>query len=212
MSRYQAALLVGPTGSGKTPLGMVCEGRGLWGRRCVHFDFGEALRRAAAARPRPALLSEQDMDVVTQSLESGALLENEHFHIARKILVSLAQHKRMGPDDVLLLNGLPRHVGQADDVATIVDVELVVCLDCSPEVVAERIRLNSGGDRAGRVDDSLDAIEEKLRIFYARTLPLLDYYRARGTNIERIEVEARTGPEDVWQRLNASDCAGLARG
>ena len=211
MSHYQAILLLGPTGSGKTPLGMVCEPRGLWGRRCVHFDFGEALRKAADAPMQPALLTDEDMAVVTQAIESGALLENENFHIARNILVSFARERGLNPDDLLLLNGLPRHVGQADDVATIVDVKLVVCLDCAPEVAAERIRLNSAGDRHGRVDDSPDAVEDKLAIFYERTLPLLRYYRARGTEIERVSIEAHTAPEDIWEQLNSKEYVGLAR-
>ncbi|MCX7427258.1 MAG: hypothetical protein NTW96_16720 [Planctomycetia bacterium] len=44
-TRNDAMLLLGPTGSGKTPLGDLLERRGLGGRRCVHFDFGAHLRR-----------------------------------------------------------------------------------------------------------------------------------------------------------------------
>jgi hypothetical protein len=48
---YPAILLVGPTGSGKTPLGALCEKKGLWQSRVFHFDFGAILRRIAAAGP-----------------------------------------------------------------------------------------------------------------------------------------------------------------
>jgi adenylate kinase family enzyme len=44
----EAILLLGPTGSGKTPLGQVLERRGLWGHRCSHFDFGDNLREIVA--------------------------------------------------------------------------------------------------------------------------------------------------------------------
>ena len=47
----KAILLLGPTGSGKSPLGDELEANGLNGRRCLHFDFGRRLRRAAEGRP-----------------------------------------------------------------------------------------------------------------------------------------------------------------
>ncbi len=49
----KAILLLGPTGSGKTPLGQALEKKGLAGRRCVHFDFGANLREIAGLKRRP---------------------------------------------------------------------------------------------------------------------------------------------------------------
>lgn len=43
--RTPAVLLLGSTGSGKTPLGDLIERRGLRGVRCLHFDFGVNLRK-----------------------------------------------------------------------------------------------------------------------------------------------------------------------
>lgn len=39
-------LLVGPTGSGKSPPGDLLAKRGFLGRRAHHLDFGSALRSA----------------------------------------------------------------------------------------------------------------------------------------------------------------------
>ena len=47
MIRQPGILLLGPTGSGKTPLGDRLQIRDLWGRRCHHFDFGVRLRDVA---------------------------------------------------------------------------------------------------------------------------------------------------------------------
>ena len=183
--RSKSLLLLGPTGSGKTPLGDLCEARGLWGRRCAHFDFGASLRTIAETGHKPQLLTDEDMKVVLCVLKFGALLENEHFHIAQSILRSFAVEKKLGNDDLLLLNGLPRHAGQAEDVDAVVDMRAVLYLRCSPEVVVERIRRNTGGDRMGRADDSPDDIRRKLRIFEEKTVPLLDHYRAKKVAIEQ---------------------------
>ena len=40
------------------------------------------------------------------------------------------------------------------DIDRIVDIQKTIHLECSARVVYERIFRNSGGDRAGRCDDS----------------------------------------------------------
>jgi len=149
MTRIPAILLVGPTGSGKTPLGDCLELRGLWGRRCVHFDFGAQLRAIADGRPIAAELTQAQIAIVVRSLGTGALLDNEHFPIAAGILRSFADQRWIAADDRMVLNGLPRHIGQARDVDHIVAVSAVVSLECSADVVCDRIRLDSGGDARG---------------------------------------------------------------
>jgi len=197
-----AVLLLGPTGSGKTPLGDMCEDRGLWGRRCAHFDFGASLRTIAETGFKPAYLTDKDMEVVFHVLKSGALLENENFPIAQSILLSFAEEKKLGTDDLLLLNGLPRHAGQAADVDEVAAVKAVVYLMCSPEVVGSRIQLNSGGDRAGRIDDSPEEIKRKLSLFKKRTVPLLDHYRRKNAVIEVYDVSVDTTPAELYEWLN----------
>ena len=204
MEPYEAILVVGPTGAGKTPLGDYLEANGLWGKRCAHFDFGAQLRRIDDGDARSPGLSGDDVAFVGKVLRAGALLENEHFHIAREILVSFAQAKGLSAGGFLVLNGLPRHVDQARDVDSLVNVRMVVHLECSAETVSERIRLNSGGDRAGRVDDSLPEIERKLSIFRDRTLPLLTHYRERGARIEPVEVGVHTTPDEIHRKLSVS--------
>ena len=199
-----AILLLGPTGAGKTPLGEMIGRRGLWGCRFVHFDFGDNLRRIVRQNRTDHLIGKAELDFLGRVLESGALLENEHFHIAQAVLQSfLAEHDPDGRAKVLL-NGLPRHVDQAKDVDQVVQVESVISLSCSSHAVLERIRNNVGGDRTGRVDDDLESIRNKLALFADRTAPLVEHYRELGISIEIVEVSAVMTPEDTWQRLNQS--------
>ena len=191
-----AVLLLGPTGSGKTPLGESIEKHGLRGKDCFHFDFGARLRKAAEGDLVTGL-SEDDLDIVRKVLNTGALLEDSSFHIAEKILSSALASN----EGLVVLNGLPRHEGQAVSLENSVDVKMVVYLECSPSVVRERISGNTGGDRQGRIDDSEDDIEKKLELFRERTAPLVDYYRKKGSEMRIVTVEVDTSPSDILSRL-----------
>ncbi len=201
---FQGLLLLGPTGSGKSPLGDLLEERGVSGRRCLHFDFGANLRSAAAGRGVAADLDAHDLETVSDALEHGLLLENERFAVAEKILRSFAARRGVTAADYLVLNGMPRHVGQAEDVSRLVAVEAVVYLECSARTVFERIRLNTGGDRTRRTDDSPDAIGRKLVLFERRTLPLVQHYRSGGTAVITIPVSIHTTDEQILQQLEGS--------
>ena len=81
--------------------------------------------------------------------------------------------------------------------------DMLVHLACSAESIHQRIRTNVGGDRAGRQDDDLAAVQKRLAIFTARTAPLVDHYRRQNVAIETIEIGATTTAEDVRRILVA---------
>ena len=198
--RHEAILLLGPTGSGKTPLGNFLEEAGLpGGVSCRHFDFGSQLRRLAAAPTPPPGLSLNDIGYVSDILNSGALLPDSRFYIAGGLLRDFMNATR--EKDIIILNGLPRHIGQARAVDRIIGVTKVIRLHCEAETVYNRIRLNSGGDRTGRNDDSQAMIAAKLATYGEKTAPLLDYYAANGCHIISIEIGVKTTPQDIRRRL-----------
>jgi len=200
-NKNEAILLLGPTGAGKTPLGDCLAERGLFGRRCVHFDFGAQLRHVAEHGGRG--LAPEDVAYVQGVLTNGVLLENDTFHIARTILETFMEEQGAGAQDIVVLNGLPRHAGQARDVGEVLDVILVVALECTAEITHARIAKNSGGDRTKRTDDSVAEIARKLDIYAARTLPLLEHYRSEGAQRRRVPVGVETTPSDILETLNA---------
>lgn len=202
MNKNHAILLLGPTGSGKTPLGIYLEQRGIPGKRCLHFDFGNELRNIEKADVSPSQFTKDDLEYIKKVLKEGALLENETFYIAEKILNSFIIKNSIANNDLIILNGLPRHIGQAGDVDAIVDIKMVVYLECSREVVRERIRLNSGGDRYARIDDSIEEVEKKLGIFHKRTSPLLQYYKNKSIPVKNIAVEVNSTPAEILNNLN----------
>jgi len=199
-----AILLVGPTGSGKSPLGDTLQEKGLHGVPCAHFDFGSHLRAVALAREQVAGLSAGDRDSVRSVVRSGVLLEDGQFHIARAILSAFFVTANVDERTLVVLNGLPRHIGQARDLRSIVSVQGVVTLECPAAVVLERIHTNAGRDRTRRIDDDLEAVQARLETFRQETIPMLDHYRAEGVTLMPLAVGPRTTGRDLWRELAAT--------
>ena len=195
--RPHALLLLGPTGSGKTPLGQWLEARGWHDAPCIHFDFGENLRRIVAEDRPDETITPADLDFLRGVLAAGALLEDEQFPIAERILRSFLARHCVDDRTWMVLNGLPRHVGQAQAIDALLAVRLVVRLDCTPETVACRLESNIGGDRAGRSDDNLDRVRKKLDLFQRRTAPLVDHYRRQNVPIATIPISPTTTAEEA---------------
>jgi adenylate kinase len=196
----EAIVLIGPTGSGKSPLGDLLNRDGLWGHRCIHFDFGSELRKIASGNA-PGDFSDSEIQFVRNVLETGALLEDSDFHIALRAIKAELTAQNADENCIIVLNGLPRHVGQARDLKAIVNVRNLVVLNCSPELVACRIATNAGGDRTGRRDDAIEAVTRRLGIFAERTAPLADYYHSTGANVHTIEVAQTTTPRQIVDEL-----------
>ncbi|HXY61588.1 MAG TPA: nucleoside monophosphate kinase [Nitrospirota bacterium] len=197
-----AILLLGPTGVGKSPLGDTIARSGLFGRRCHHLDFGSELRGAVANHESSRMYTAVEVDIIHGVLERGLLLENEHFPLVRKIISLFLIRAGFSKYDVLVLNGIPRHEGQARDIAKIVRFHFLVVLDCSAADVYCRIRENVGGDRTARLDDYREIIGKKLVIFHERTAPLIHYYETRGSKIYRITVQSTMTPADAFRSLS----------
>ena len=206
--RWQTILLLGPTGAGKTPLGEILEKRGLWGRKCLHFDFGQQLRSSVVRQSTP--LNREEMAVVRAVVKANALLEDEHFPIAMKLLQDYLALHQAARSEIVLLNGLPRHDGQARMMDGYIEMLGMIRLDCAPEVVRVRIKANAGRDRKRRVDDSLAEIERKLKIYEKRTLPLFRYYQDRGVRVFTYSVGPDTSSVDLRNWLEEQEPLSMA--
>jgi len=208
MSKYQnrmdAILLIGPTGSGKTPFGWLLEKRGFRGRRCVHFDFGSSLRSADAS----CILTPDEKRVARRSVATGSLLEDMDFGIALNLLNAFLEERSADKDTLVILNGLPRHTSQAQALEPYIDVRFIINLECSPEVATERIRLNAGTDRAGRTYDTPQEVTKRFTTYRARTEPLLDYYQRLGVPVLNVATGVTTSAEDILDRLINLKIAG----
>jgi len=198
----RAVLLLGPTGSGKSPVGALLERRG--GFR--HFDFGAELRAAAAGERG---LPPDDAAFVHHLLDTHALLPDEQFSIAQALLDAFLSRVGFDPDrEVLVLNGLPRRVTQARALAERVRVGHVLVLECDAEAVRARVacrRRGEGLDHAGREDDAAEAVARKLALYAQETEPLVAHYAAQPTvRLTRLRVAADTSEAALADQVAAA--------
>lgn len=171
--------------------------RGMLGRRCHHFDFGRELRQVAGRKAPARGFSPDEYQFISDVLEQGRFLEDEHFPLAEKIFMNFLMESRWQEPDLLVLNGLPRHIGQARDISRRVAVTHLLLLECSAEDVCARIVRNTGGDRLCRTDDGEDLVRKKLELYHGRTAPLVAYYAAQGCTLIRLRSDAGSCAEDL---------------
>lgn len=203
-----AVLLAGHSNSGKTPLGRRVEhDLSEPGRRFVHFDFGHCLRGVAGGNP-VAKLSPEEIAYV-HSVMNGRLMDDQHFGIARKLLAGFLRHTSFNAHtDTLLLNGLPRHTGQARDLETAgVRVAMLILLRCDPETALRRMSLAARGrgheNRGDRHDNTLPILRRKCESFNRDTMPMVEHYRKRDVPIVTIEVTPEMTPGEMLGRVEA---------
>ncbi len=197
MDRTQAILLMGPSGCGKSPLGALLEKKTGW----AHFDFGHELRLIARGEGDFGLEG-HERSYVRDVLHEHALFPDDKFAIVEKILSDFLDRNVHAPG--VILNGLPRHIGQAEGISKHVDIKSVVVLDCPKEESARRVLDRVRGltsDHSGRTDDYPQAVEEKFLLFTKRTAPLIEHYAESGVRIMRVPVGRGISESDVASHI-----------
>jgi adenylate kinase family enzyme len=203
-----AVLLFGHSNAGKSPLGALIERRASSpARRFRHLDFGEHLRMVLAGS-FDAGLSDGDKAYV-RTVMNGGLLDDAHFPVARRIIEAFISGRgcRSG-NDALVLNGIPRHMGQARGLAAMgVKAEAIIYLRCPAGVAYERkVRADKGAgheDRSRRDDADIDIFKRKIVSFELETAPLIDWYQSQGAKVLTIDVTTEMTPAEMYERFRS---------
>lgn len=100
------------------------------------------------------------------------------------VVIGMIRERLTGDDGSLaherfLLDGFPRSVPQADALAEMLD-QLGAPLDAVISLAVPRDELIERLLGRGRGDDTLETIENRLRVYEDQTAPLIDYYGQRG--------------------------------
>ena len=202
-----ALLLLGPTGSGKSPVGRALERHAGW----PHLDFGAHLRRIASGDEDHAL-DPEERAFVRSLVATNALFPDDALQLVRRIVRHAL--RPAGVAERVILNGVPRTVAQAVGLGDIVAVRHVVLLACPPDAVSVRIAARRGGagsDDAGRDDDTPEQVARKLELYERETRPLVAHYRGLGAAVVELPVTGDTAEEEIVQAVLRLPGVGAGR-
>ena len=164
--KYRAVLLIGAPGSGKGTQGRIL---GQIPNFC-YFSCGDVFRELS---PRTAM----GRTFMEYSSNGRLAPDSLTIDLWKKTLNAKQQSGDFSPeDDVLVLDGIPRNVEQAQLLEESIEVLLTLYLDC-PDIDQIVQRLQRRALRENRLDDANnDVIKRRLEIFKSDTLPVLEFY------------------------------------
>ncbi|TGN03168.1 adenylate kinase [Leptospira dzoumogneensis] len=165
-------IFMGPPGAGKgTQAKILCDTLGI-----PQISTGDILRAAVKNGTQMGLEAKKYMD-------AGDLVPDS-------VVIGIIKDRLVEPDckNGFLLDGFPRTVEQADALDKILSTEgLKIKRAINLEVPDQELleRLLKRAEIEGRSDDNETTIKSRLETYNKKTLPLLDYYAAKG-NLSRV--------------------------
>jgi adenylate kinase len=180
--KYRTHLLFGPPGSGKGTQGKILGSI----PRFFHCACGDVFRSIDTRTPVGRAFLEYS--------SRGQLVPDEiTVQLWKARIDSMVDGHSFKPDiDVLVLDGIPRNVGQARIMDELIDVEKVFHLSC-PNREALYTRLKKRALKDNRLDDANEeVIKRRLATYEEESKPVLNYYsKDRVTCIDATEPPAK---------------------
>ncbi len=197
-------VFLGPPGAGKGTQALIMAGKFSFAR----IATGDILREAIANESELGLKAKEFM-------RSGLLVPDE-------VVNEILREKLSSTDNGFIIDGYPRTIEQADFLQKIASIEMVIYFDAPEELLVQRIvnrRVcprcnavynsvenppkvenrcdNDGTELVHRIDDVEDVTRERLKTFWQKTAPLVDYYFSRdllakisaGKQLEEVTAE-----------------------
>ena len=180
--RYNTFILFGAPGSGKGTQGKTLGTI----PRLYHCACGDVFRSIDTRTKVGKAFLEYS--------SKGQLVPDEiTVELWRAAIGAAVETHKFKPDiDTLVLDGIPRNVGQAEIMEEMIDVKKVFHLSC-PSYETLFIRLKKRALKDNRLDDANDqVIQRRLDIYETESKPVLGYYgRERITCIDATEPPAK---------------------
>ncbi len=169
-------IIFGPAGSGKSMQGQMLAARNGW----RWLSAGQLLRDTHD----PELIAE---------MQTGRLVEHSKVNKIVSEAIMRATNVRQ-----VILDGFPRALEQAkwlleNEAEHNDSVELCVVLEVPKKELMKRLEVR------GRVDDTFEAIDERLEIYHHETEPILDYFAKAGIKV--VEVDGTGSVGQVHDRI-----------
>lgn len=176
----------GPAGAGKSVQGQLLAARNDW----RWLSAGQLLRDS------------HDLEVLKQ-MQSGQLVTHE---VVNKVMGdALARSKDI---DRVILDGFPRAFTQAEWLIGSQshhgrDIKLVIVLEVPKSELLKRLEVR------GRIDDTPDAIDERLKIYRTEIYPILTFFTEQNISIVHIDGVGTVGQvhDRIMEELEAHGLA-----
>ncbi|GLT66033.1 hypothetical protein SLA2020_384290 [Shorea laevis] len=130
--------------------------------------------------------------------ENGTMIQNmikEGKIVPSEVTIKLLQKAMLeSGNDKFLIDGFPRNEENraAFEAVTKIEPAFVLFFNC-PEEEMERRLLSRN---QGREDDNIETIRKRFRVFLESSLPVIEYYKAKG---KVREIDAAKSIEDVFE-------------
>ncbi len=164
--KYRTILLFGAPGAGKGTQGKILGNiPGLF-----HCACGDVFRSLTMANPISRIFIEYS--------QHGKLVPDEPtIELWRQSIESATRSGRFHPEtDILVLDGIPRNIRQAEILRETLDVQAIFYLHCK-DMNKMVHRLQRRALKENRLDDvNLAVIRNRLKVYDRETKPLLKFY------------------------------------
>ncbi len=186
-NRYKSILLFGAPGAGKGTQGKIL-GKipGFF-----HLACGDVFRSLDMTSDlgKQFLNFSSRGELVPDELTIQMWRQNMH----AQTVLSLYKPKQ----DLLVLDGIPRNVGQARELENSLDVFKVIHLRCNDENAMMQ-RMRKRALKENRMDDADDkVIRHRFEVYHEETLPVLEFYPKSIVS----DIDAMGSPAQVFQRV-----------
>ena len=179
-------IFFGPAGAGKSVQGQLLAARNNW----RWISAGQLLRDT------------HDIELLKE-MQTGKLVSPEKInHLMGDAL------KRAKNIDRVILDGFPRQLSQAEWLVESQpehqrSIALVIVLEVPRSELLKRIEVR------GRVDDTPEAVDERLKIYRTEIYPILTYLTEQGVNIAHIDGTGSVGQvhDRIMDELEACNLA-----
>lgn len=200
-------LLLGPPGAGKgTQSSNIVERFDV-----EHVTTGDALR---SNKGMDISHLDTEYDTPGEYMDRGELVPDAVVNEIVKTALESAEG--------FVLDGYPRNLDQAEYLADITDLDVVLSLTVPREELVRRLTGRRVDPETGdnyhvefdmpendeiadrlvqRDDDTEETVRERLRVFDENTKPVIEFY---GDHEGFVEVDGEGSPDEVWQQVEAA--------